>query len=95
MTNGGVPTAERCVTVVNKLGLHARAAAKFVKLAEEFGCDISVSKDGETVSGRSIMGLMMLAAAPGSAIQLAARGADAAEAVDSIAQLIERKFDED
>ena len=95
MTNGVAPTAERCVTIINKLGLHARAAAKFVKLAEEFRCEISVSKDGETVSGRSIMGLMMLAATPGSAIQLAAHGADATEAIGSIAQLIERKFDED
>ncbi|MBM85508.1 MAG: HPr family phosphocarrier protein [Rhodospirillaceae bacterium] len=96
MTNGTAPTtAKRCVTILNKLGLHARAAAKFVKIAEEFRCQISVSKDGETVSGRSIMGLMMLAATPGSIIQLAAHGADATEAVDLIAKLIERKFDED
>jgi len=95
VTTAGAASAERSVTIVNKRGLHARAAAKFVKLADSFTCEITVTKDGETVSGRSIMGLMMLAAAPGSSIQLAASGTDAPQAIASIAELIERKFDED
>jgi phosphocarrier protein HPr len=86
---------ERTVTIVNRRGLHARAAAKFVRLAGEFSSKIEVTKDGETVSGRSIMGLMMLAAATGCSIHLEACGADARAAVDSIVQLVENKFDED
>jgi phosphocarrier protein HPr len=95
MTGSGNVSIERTVTIVNQRGLHARAAAKFVRLAGEFSSKIEVTKDGETVSGRSIMGLMMLAAATGCAIHLEARGADARAAVDSIARLVENKFDED
>lgn len=94
-TESSTHQAERSVIIVNKRGLHARAAAKFVNLAAEFTCDIDVTKDGETVSGRSIMGLMMLAAAPGCSIHLAADGEDAAKAIDAIAQLVDSKFDED
>lgn len=86
---------ERDLTIVNQRGLHARAAAKFVKLADTFTAEISVTKGDMTVSGRSIMGLMMLAAAPGCSIHVAANGADAREALDAIAKLVDDKFDED
>ena len=89
------PRAERTLTIVNQRGLHARAAAKFVKLTSEFKSNIEVTKDGETVSGVSIMGLMMLAAAIGSSIHVAASGVDSEKAVDAIAHLVESKFDED
>lgn len=89
------PTVTRRVTILNKRGLHARAAAKFVKLAAQFQAEITVTKDGTTVSGRSIMGLMMLAASPGTEIEIGAAGADAVAAIESIAALIAAKFDED
>jgi phosphocarrier protein len=85
----------RVVTIINQRGLHARAAAKFVKLADQFAAEITVIKGDTAVSGRSIMGLMMLAAAPGTDIELRARGADAAAALAAIVELVERKFDED
>src|SRR5512137_2162670 len=81
--------------VVNKLGIHARPAALFVKTANRFGCDIFVEKDGERVNGKSIMGLMMLAAGPGSRLTLHAEGTDASRAVHELELLIQRKFDED
>jgi len=85
----------REVIVVNKLGIHARPAAMFVKAANRFECDIFVEKDGEKVNGKSIMGLMMLAAGPGSKLLLYAEGHDAAKAVSEIESLVKRKFDED
>lgn len=87
--------ALRIVTIVNQRGLHARAAAKFVKLADQFTAEITVVKGDTEVSGRSIMGLMMLAAAAGTDIELRAKGADAEAALAAIADLVERKFDED
>lgn len=87
--------AERTLTIVNQRGLHARAAAKFVKLTSEFESDVEVTKDGEKVSGDSIMGLMMLAAGIGCSIHVAAFGVDAEKAVHAIARLVESKFDED
>ncbi|GIL00037.1 MAG: HPr kinase [Alphaproteobacteria bacterium] len=89
------PELVRVVTIVNQRGLHARAAAKFVKLADQFTAEVTVLKGDMVVSGRSIMGLMMLAAAPGTDIELRARGADAEAALAAIADLVERKFDED
>ena len=83
------------VVVVNKLGIHARPAAMFVKAANRFECDIFVEKDGEKVNGKSIMGLMMLAAGPGSKLLIFAEGHDAAKAVVEIESLVKRKFDED
>ncbi len=83
------------LTVQNKLGIHARPAAMFVKTASRFACEIMVEKDGETVNGKSIMGLMMLAAGPGSKLSLHANGADAQEAITEIEALLQRKFDED
>ena len=85
----------RELVIINKQGIHARPAAMFVKLASRFTCDIFLEKDGEKVNGKSIMGLMMLAAGPGSKLKLEARGADAAQAVKEIEALIQRKFDED
>jgi phosphocarrier protein HPr len=86
---------ERTVAIVNKLGLHARAAAKLVTLASKFAADIKVRKDGREVSGKSIMGVMMLAAAKGAQITLIAEGEDAAQALDELQSLIARKFDEE
>ena len=83
------------LVVSNKLGVHARPAAMFVKVANRFECDIYVEKDGETVNGKSIMGLMMLAAGPGSRLRVRASGDDAAQAIGEIEALLKRKFDED
>ncbi len=85
----------RDVMVINKLGIHARPAAMFVRIANQFKSDILVEKDGETVNGKSIMGLMMLAAGPGSRIKVRAEGADASLAVNELESLVKRKFGED
>lgn len=86
---------ERTATIANKRGLHARAAAKFVQTVNGFEAEIIVTKGGQSVSGSSIMGLMMLAAAMGTDIHLAASGADAEAAVDAICELIDARFEED
>ena len=91
MSEGAVRTVE----IVNKRGLHARASAKFVKLASGFDAEVRVSKDGQTVDARSIMGLMMLAAGPGCCIDIEAEGAEAEAAVTALEQLVTAKFDED
>jgi phosphocarrier protein HPr len=88
-------SASRSVEIVNIRGLHARASAKFVKLASTFDAEVRVSKDGQTVDARSIMGLMMLAAGPGCCIDIEAQGAQAVEAVAALEQLVTGKFDED
>ena len=84
----------RTVEIVNKRGLHARASAKFVKLAATFDAEVRVSKDGQTVDARSIMGLMMLAAGVGSTIDIEAEGEDAEPAIEALAALIANRFDE-
>ncbi len=81
--------------IVNKRGLHARAAARFVQCAERFDATITVSKDQTTVGGTSIMGLMMLAAGPGSEIHVIAEGADAAAALAALAELVAGRFGEE
>lgn len=81
--------------ITNKRGLHARAAAKFVQCLADFDAEIEVSKDGQAVSGRSIMGLMMLAASPGTSIEVSASGPDGEAALDSLSDLVDRRFDED
>lgn len=86
--------ARRLVKICNQKGLHARAAARFVKTASQFDAEVTVRKNGTAVSGRSIMGLMMLAAASGTVIEIAAAGPGAAAAVEALARLIECKFDE-
>ena len=82
------------LTICNTKGLHARASAKFVKCAEAFDAEISVSRDGMTVPGTSIMGLMMLAAARGCDVLVEATGPDAQKAVDALGDLVGRMFDE-
>jgi len=88
-------SAVRLVTIRNKRGLHARASAKFVTLASGFDAAVEVAKDGASVCGTSIMGLMMLAAAPGDEISISATGLGAQQAVDALAALVEEKFGED
>ena len=91
MSDGPV---RRMATITNARGLHARAAASFVRLAEQFDADVSVRKREVSVPGRSIMGLMMLAAAPGSEIELAATGPEAGATVAALAALVEGGFNE-
>ena len=86
----------RCTAVIsNRRGLHARAAAKFVKLARGFDAEVSVIKRGQTVSGRSILGLMMLAAGPGTELEITAVGREAKEAIEVLSSIITAKFEED
>ncbi len=92
--NEGGAVLVRSLTICNKRGLHARAAAKFVSLAERFGAVVEVSKDGQSVSALSIMGLMMLGAGIGSTIELRAEGWDAKEAIDALTALVEAGFHE-
>jgi phosphocarrier protein HPr len=84
----------RSMIIVNRRGLHARASARFVKCAEAFDADVRVSKDGQTVGGTSIMGLMTLAAAPGSTVDLEAEGPQAEAALDALGKLIADGFGE-
>jgi phosphocarrier protein len=92
MSNGAVV---RELAIINKRGLHARASAKFVQLAEKFESAITVTRNAETVGGNSIMGLMMLAAGPGTSVTVSATGPDAEAAVTALAQLVESKFGEE
>lgn len=85
----------RPMTIRNQRGLHARAAARFVKCAELFDAEITVAKKDVVVSGLSIMGLMMLAAGPGTTIEVAASGAEAEAALDALEALVDTKFDEE
>ncbi len=84
----------RVLEICNKKGLHARASAKFVQTVERFDADVRVTRGGETVGGTSIMGLMMLAAGPGTSITVEATGAEAAEAVEALALLVAGRFTE-
>ena len=88
-------SASRTVVICNQRGLHARASAKFVKMASEFDAEVTVSRDDHAIDAQSIMGLMMLAAGPGAEIELRAEGPQAQEAVDALAALIECRFDEE
>jgi len=85
----------RTCLITNRLGLHARAAAKFVRMAGSFDAEIWVSRNGTRVSGVSILGLMMLAAAPGTEIVLEAEGREANQALEALLKLVSDKFDED
>jgi phosphocarrier protein len=87
--------AERTLKIVNELGLHARAATKLVQLASKYPCEVTVTKDGHEVNGKSIMGVLMLVASKGSTVTLRAKGDKAQECVDVLAKLIEDKFGED
>ncbi|MGQ0673137.1 MAG: HPr family phosphocarrier protein [Hyphomicrobium sp.] len=86
---------EAVVTVVNRKGLHARASAKFVKCAETYDAKVTVTRDGTTVGGTSIMGLMMLAASPGSTLHITAEGRDGPEALEALVALVEAGFGEE
>ncbi len=88
-------TVIRELVVANKVGIHARPAAMFVKIANRYKCEIFVEKDGEKVNGKSIMGLLMLAAGPGSRLQVEAAGNDAEQAVRELEALFARKFEEE
>jgi len=85
----------RDIEIINKLGMHARAAAKFVKLASSFESLIEIERKGRRVNGKSIMGVMMLAASKGSQVTIFAEGVDAEESLDQLEQLINNRFDED
>jgi phosphocarrier protein len=93
-TDPGTQEISRRLKIRNKLGLHARAAVKFVQLASQFKSDIKVSKDGQDANGKSIMGLLTLVAACGMEIDVAALGADAEQAVTELSALVNRGFDE-
>jgi phosphocarrier protein len=93
-TGGAPAAAARRTVIVNVRGLHARAAANLAKVAERFAADTTVTAGGQTVSARSIMGLLMLAAGKGTEIEIAGRGPDAVAAVDALVVLVERGFDE-
>ena len=88
-------TVVRELPIINQRGLHARASAKFVKCAEGFDATVTVSRDGETVPGTSIMGLMMLAASMGTSIMVEASGPQAEAAMAALEELVARKFDEE
>ena len=88
-------SVSRTVEIINERGLHARASAKFVKLASGFDAEVTVSRDGSTVDARSIMGLMMLAAGIGSTIEISAEGAEAQQALDALCELVANRFDEE
>lgn len=89
------PTLSKSLEIKNRLGLHARAAAQLVQTAAQYDADITVAKDGQVVNGKSIIGLMMLAAAQGTCIDVSASGPEAVEALAAIEQLVDRKFNED
>jgi len=86
----------RCqsITIINKLGMHARASAKFVSLASEFTAEITLKRNGQQVNGKSIMGIMMLAAAKGVEVELCADGKDEKKALEALAELINNRFGE-
>lgn len=90
-----VQELEKKFKIKNKLGMHARAASLFVQIANKFDSDITIGKDAQEVNAKSIMGILILAAACGSEVTIKATGADAKEALDAIEDLIERRFDEE
>ncbi len=89
------PTLSKRLEIKNRLGLHARAAAQLVQVASQFDADITVTKEGQAVDGKSILALMMLAAAQGSCIEVSASGAQAADALAAIERLVDQKFNEE
>jgi phosphocarrier protein len=90
-----VAAVSRTVEILNERGLHARASAKFVKLASSFDAEVHVSRDGQTVDARSIMGLLMLGAGPGATVEISAEGPEAEMAVEALSDLIASRFEED
>jgi phosphocarrier protein len=94
-TNTRAQKVEKDIAITNRLGLHARPAAMFVRIASRYRSEVWVSKEGEEVNGKSIMGLMMLAAGKGSTLHLRCEGPDADKAVEELEQLIKSKFNEE
>ena len=94
-STGESTTRFRDVTVQNRQGIHARPSASFVKLARQFSCDVFIEKDGETINGKSIMGLLMLAAGPGSKLRIICTGTDCHTALEELCALVDAKFGED
>ncbi len=94
-TAGNSDRFEVTVTIVNKLGLHARAATRFVQLAAKYPCEVALTKDGQRVNGKSIMGVLMLVAARGAVVTIEAKGERAAEAGQALVELIANRFGED
>ncbi len=92
--SNAIETISKELVITNKMGIHARPAAMFVKTASQFDADVFVEKDGERVNGKSIMGLMMLAAGPGSTLLIEITGKDASKAFEAIESLIDSKFNE-
>ena len=90
-----LPVAEATLTIVNELGMHARAATKFVQTANKYDADIEVEKDGQTVNGKSIVGVLMLVASKGTSIQVRAYGEDARDCVAALSDLVGNRFGED
>lgn len=88
-------THEATVQILNELGMHARAATKFVKLASRFPCDVTLEKDGKQANGKSIMSVLMLVASKGTSVTIRATGAQAQEAVEALSELIADRFGED
>jgi phosphocarrier protein HPr len=86
---------EKAVTIINRLGLHARPAAMFVRIASRYRCEVWVAKEGEQINGKSIMGLMMLAAGQGSKLTIKCEGPDADKAMEELEELIQKKFSEE
>jgi phosphocarrier protein len=86
---------EKNVTIINKLGLHARAAAKLIGVTGKFGCDIKITKDGKTVDAKSIMAIMMLAASQGTDLLIQTDGDDETAAMDAVIEIINNRFDEE
>ena len=86
---------EKEITIINRLGLHARPAAMFVRIASRYRSEVWVEKEGERINGKSIMGLMMLAAGQGSKLTICCEGADADKVMDELEELIQKKFNED
>jgi len=86
---------EKSITIINKLGLHARASGKLVETTSRFSCDVTIDKEGRTVDGKSIMAMMMLAAAKGTIITIKTNGEDEAQALEAIIELIDNRFGED
>ena len=83
------------LTIINKLGMHARASAKFVQLSSSFDCDINLTRDGQTVNGKSIMGIMMLAASKGTEVRICTSGSDEESALQALVELVNDRFGED
>lgn len=95
MTQAAEETAEGAFTIVNELGMHARAATKLVQIASRFGCEVELSKDGQSANAKSIMGVLLLCGTIGSQVTVRARGPDARSAVDAIGRLISSRFGEE